>query len=150
MKVYDKNKTKILTEYDLEKGHLKEDFIIHHHKEIQERKEVGHEEVIAEYDNGGKSVRWVVDIPYTPPQPARDEEEEIYVYIPYTEEELLENKKNSLRAKREAKCFSIINRGSLWYDKLSGHQLEELEEWYQKWLDVTETLEAPETPEWLK
>ena len=92
----------------------------------------------------------MVDIPYTPPQPARDEEEEIYVYIPYTEEELLENKKNSLRAKREAKCFSIINRGSLWYDKLSGHQLEELEEWYQKWLDVTETLEAPETPEWLK
>jgi hypothetical protein len=55
-----------------------------------------------------------------------------------------------LRARREQECFTIINRGKLWYDNLSSLQLEELEEWYHKWLDVTITLEAPETPEWLK
>lgn len=65
-------------------------------------------------------------------------------------EDLRLQKLEELRQRREQECFSIINRGSLWYDKLSGQQLEELEEWYQKWLDVTETLEAPETPEWLK
>lgn len=150
MKVYDKDKTKILTEYDLEKGYLKEDFIINHNKAIQERKEVGHEEIIAEYENGGKSVRWVVDIPYTPPQPARDEKENIYIYIPYTKEEILENTKYNLRDLRERECFSIINRGSLWYATLTDEQVEELNVWYNKWLDVTETLEVPEKPKWLK
>lgn len=54
-----------------------------------------------------------------------------------------------LRAKREYECFSIINRGALWYTKLSEEQVQELEEWYNAWLDVTETLEVPEKPEWL-
>lgn len=65
-------------------------------------------------------------------------------------EDLRIAKLEELRQRREQECFTIINRGSLWYDNLSSLQLEELEEWYHKWLDVTITLEAPETPEWLK
>ena len=54
-----------------------------------------------------------------------------------------------LRKKREEICFSIINRGKLWYDSLSSEQYQELKDWYKKWLDVTETNIIPETPKWL-
>lgn len=54
-----------------------------------------------------------------------------------------------LRTKREKECFSIINRGTLWYATLTDKQVEELNVWYKSWLDVTETLEEPIKPEWL-
>lgn len=57
---------------------------------------------------------------------------------------------NSLRRKREAECFSVINRGELWYERLSEGQREELETWYQAWLDVTKTKKEPNRPDWLK
>lgn len=149
MKIYNKDKTMVLEEYDLEKGYLKEDILITHYEEVQEVEEQFHYVTIAEYPNGGKDVEKVIDVDGVEYQPARDEKEEILVYIPYTEEELLENKKNSLRARREEECFFIINRGALWYTRLSEEQVQELEEWYHKWLDCTETLEVPEKPEWL-
>ena len=55
-----------------------------------------------------------------------------------------------LREKRERECFPIINRGKLWYDNLTDTQLKELEKWYNDWLNVTETLEEPVKPEWIK
>lgn len=54
-----------------------------------------------------------------------------------------------LRLKREIECFPIINRGKLWYDKLTNSQLEELDKWYNDWLNVTETLIEPSKPAWL-
>lgn len=72
-------------------------------------------------------------------------EDEIYIYIPYTGDELVEN----LRSRRSAECFKFINRGILWYEKLTETQKSELNEWYTKWLDVTETKIIPEKPEWL-
>lgn len=59
-------------------------------------------------------------------------------------------KLEELRAKREVECFTIINRGKLWYDNLSDKQKEELKVWYTAWLNVTETLVEPTKPEWLK
>lgn len=150
MKVYNQDKTNILELYDLSKGYLKEDILITHYDEVKAVEEKGHYETIAEYPNGGKDVEWVVDVKGVEYKPARDEEEEILVYIPYTEEEILENKKNELRNKREIECFSIINRGKLWYDNLTQEQLEELNKWYNDWLNVTETLEEPVKPEWIK
>ena len=50
---------------------------------------------------------------------------------------------------REIECFPIINRGTLWYSKLTVEQMSELDNWYQAWLDVTETKEIPEKPSWL-
>lgn len=55
-----------------------------------------------------------------------------------------------LRQRREEECFSVINRGSLWYDTLTDSQKEELKVWYKAWLDVTETKIVPEKPVWLK
>ena len=88
MKVYDETKTKILTDYDLKKGYLKEDTITHYFEEVQEVKEQGHYETIREYPNGGKDVEWVVEVEGVEYQPAREEIEDIFVYIPYTEKEL--------------------------------------------------------------
>ena len=65
-------------------------------------------------------------------------------------EDLRIQKIEELRQRREVECFSIINRGKLWYDTLTPEQLEELQEYYKKWLDVTETLVEPTKPEWLK
>ena len=56
---------------------------------------------------------------------------------------------NELRSQREKVCYPIINRGELWYSRLSNEQKEELDDWYQAWLDVTETKVVPEKPEWL-
>lgn len=56
---------------------------------------------------------------------------------------------NAIRTRRERECFPIINRGALWYGKLTEGQKTELEEWYQAWLDAPATGAAPDVPEWL-
>lgn len=56
---------------------------------------------------------------------------------------------SDLRKQREKICFPYINRGELWYSRLSDVQITELNTWYQAWLDVTETKTIPETPGWL-
>lgn len=61
-----------------------------------------------------------------------------------------EQKLNKLRARRETECFTIINRGELWYDTLTNDQIAELNEWYRAWLNVTETKVIPTKPTWLK
>lgn len=63
-----------------------------------------------------------------------------------TEEELLQ----AFRQKREIECFTIINRGKLWYDSLTEQQSIELNNWYNSWLDVTTTRVVPEKPSWIK
>ena len=57
--------------------------------------------------------------------------------------------KNKLRERRRNECFPIINRGILWYNKLNNDQYAELNNWYDDWLRVTETLIAPNKPIWL-
>lgn len=56
---------------------------------------------------------------------------------------------NDLRSQREKTCFPYINRGYLWYSKLTEEQKEELDAWYQAWLDVTDTKVLPDMPAWL-
>lgn len=60
-----------------------------------------------------------------------------------------ERNDNELRLMRHRECFSVINRGSFWYDFLTLEQKEELREWYQAWLEVTDTNEIPQKPLWL-
>ena len=55
-----------------------------------------------------------------------------------------------LRIMRQDECFSVVNRGNLWYHKLNREQLTELDEWYQAWLDAPQTKIVPEKPIWLK
>lgn len=56
---------------------------------------------------------------------------------------------DDLRIRREKECFSVINRGQLWYEGVTVLQLLELRQWYKDWLNVTETFVVPEKPSWL-
>lgn len=56
---------------------------------------------------------------------------------------------NDLRERRSLECFPIVNRGKLWYNCLTHDQIAELDSWYHKWLDVTETGYIPPKPEFL-
>ena len=88
MKVYNHDKTEILTDYDLEKGYLKTDVL---ETEIPEQlavEEEFHYEVIKEYPTGGKDVKKVIDVEGKPYIAAHTETEEIQVYIPFTDAEL--------------------------------------------------------------
>jgi hypothetical protein len=55
-----------------------------------------------------------------------------------------------LRRKRFGECFTVINRGTAWYNTLTEDQKIELQQWYEDWLAVTETKNIPEKPYWLK
>lgn len=57
---------------------------------------------------------------------------------------------NELRSRREQECFPVINRGYMWYMQLNETQMQELNAWYQAWLDVTETQMIPQKPEWIR
>lgn len=60
-----------------------------------------------------------------------------------------EEQKSEYRALRERECFSVINRGQLWYETLTLSQLVELRKWYKAWLNITDTMTVPERPAWL-
>lgn len=70
----------------------------------------------------------------------------------YTDEELKkEYQRKILRARREVECFPYVNRGELWYEVYvnTDEKKAEFKKWYLDWLAVTETLVAPDKPEWL-
>jgi len=103
IKVYNEDKTEILENYDLEKGYLVDDILKIHEDAVKGQKEEGHYEVIAEYDNGGKDVVWVVDKPYIESKPEYNGELAIKIYIKYSDDELLklQYKKEIENLKRE-------------------------------------------------
>lgn len=171
MKVYNEQKTEVLETYDLEKGYLKADtlFVKTHEateavaavsaeENAQKRTEAGATvkeyggkfyEVLTTFENGGEEVKEILPTEGVEAKPAWDEYEDIQVYIPYTAEELDAIEVNKLRARRETECFPVINRGKLWYDRLTPEQEQELDAWYNAWLDVTETKVAPVAPSWI-
>lgn len=80
---------------DLTLGYLRPGTRTEHHEAVEGVTEVWHYETIAEYPNGGKDVKKVVDVPGVEAKPAWDEEIPIQIYVPYTQEEL-----NRMEAKR--------------------------------------------------
>ena len=71
------------------------------------------------------------------------------------EDEPLSEILDRIRTIRDTDCFSIINRGKLWYDTLSKEQITELNKWYNEWLDLPNKYVGgdilyPEKPEWLE
>ena len=73
---------------DLTLGYLKSGTRTEHHEAVEGVTEVWHYETVAEYPNGGKDIRKVVDVPGMAAQAAWDEEIPIQIYVPYTQEEL--------------------------------------------------------------
>lgn len=96
MEIYNENMERIENP-DLKLGHLKPGIRTEHHEAVQGVQEVWHYETIAEYQNGGKDIRKVIDVPGVAAKPAWDEEIAIQIYVPYTQEELerIEAEKNA-------------------------------------------------------
>ena len=61
----------------------------------------------------------------------------------------IEETKKALRQVRNDECFMVTDR-PLWYNRLAEYQKIELNEWYEKWLRVTDTFEVPQKPYWLR
>lgn len=109
-RVFNEDKTQELTEYDLTLGKLVKDklFVAHHEavpevvaKTVEEKVAAYQAEgqsveqhngtyylVVAQYPNGGKDIEEIFPTEAVPAKEAYDEYEDIYVYIPYTENEL--------------------------------------------------------------
>ena len=179
MKIYNEEKIQELIDPDLERGYLyKDKRLVKHHEAVPEKIIKTVDQVKDELEAQGKEVNlrtykndngetekkyFVVTKLYyrngirsgndeeeilpviEAGKKAWDEYEDIQVYHPYTEEEYVEY----LRAERERICFPVINRGTAWYARLTPEKNEELQEWYQAWLDVTETKVKPQTPTWV-
>jgi len=130
MKVYNTNKTELLNESELDYtlGRLEKDkLVIDHHEateaisaktvaqQIAECRE-NNQEIeyingtyykIHKYPNGGKDATPIVDIPAKPAMEAYDDYEDIYIYVPYTADELLAIENNKRHAELKAELVKI-------------------------------------------
>ena len=73
---------------DLTLGYLKDGVRTVHHAAVAGAAEVWHYETVRVYENGGRDVRRVTDVPGIPASAAWIEEIPIQIYVPYTEQEL--------------------------------------------------------------
>lgn len=97
MRVFNESKTQELYYYDLESGWLRNDTIVtFRHAEIPAIEGVGHYEY-KNYPNGGRDKIWVWDVAPTEAVPAKEETEEILVYIPFTAEEIKERRISTIK-----------------------------------------------------
>ena len=112
MRILDENNIELTEEQiNLELGYLRSESIISiHHEAVEEAKEVGHYEIIAEYPNGGKDVAWVIDVPGIEAKEAWDEYEDIQRYVLYTEEELAARDAEKKVKKEEAKLNAQLRQ----------------------------------------
>lgn len=109
MKIIDSNGVEIANP-DLTKGYLKPETQTIHHDAVAGVEEVSHYETIAEYPNGGKDVRKVVDVPGVDEQKAYDEEVEVQRYVLYTAEELAAQEKARKEAEEKAQLPTAEER----------------------------------------
>lgn len=112
MRILDENNIELTEDQiNLELGYLQlETIISEHHEATKEVKEVGHYEIIAEYPNGGKDVKWVIDVPHEDAKEAWDEYEDIQRYVLYTEEELAARDTEKRAKEEEAMLNAQLRR----------------------------------------
>lgn len=77
MRILDENGNEILNP-DYERGYaVEEEIFKEHHDAVPGTEEQGHYEVVRVFPNGGKTSKWVIDIPGVPAQEEWDEYETI-------------------------------------------------------------------------
>ena len=127
MKIYNKEKTRIIDNPNLEKGYLRQDKIIIRtipaQDEVQQK--VHYEEVRVAYNPDGtikgREFKEVIDVPYQPSKPETYEYEDIQIYIPYTQKELNEQRKVKI-------SFRLNQLSQDFIQSLAGAEIENLEE----------------------
>jgi hypothetical protein len=98
MRIFNEDKTQEIQDYNKELYYLKNDkLFIQHHEAIEEIKQVSHLEIVRKNkETGGVEYQEIIDIPHQPAKEAYDEYEDIQVIVPYTKEQLAQNKVNEL------------------------------------------------------
>lgn len=140
MRVFNKDKTVELTEYDTTKGYLVDDkLLVAHHERVLPKNAEWHYEVVKEYPNGGKVVEKVIDKPAVMPRDAYDEYEDIKVYIPYTEKELAEIEIFDLKDKLYLTDYQAIKYAE---GCLTDEEYAEMKAQRQAWRERINELEA--------
>lgn len=125
MRIFNQDKTQEINrdEIDFDKFKLVDDkLFIAHHEAVEFSEEKSRLETIAEYPNGGKDVRLVVDKPRVEAQEAYDEYEDILRIEPLNEKELLSIELGELETwfseyDKQVNQYSRCIRLGLEYDK---------------------------------
>lgn len=108
MRIIDENGVE-LQDYDAAKGYLVEtEILIQHHEAVEAVAEQGHYETTAVYENGGRDVEWVVDVPGVEARDAWDEYETVMQFVPYTPEQLAELRIGELKRQLKATDYVVI------------------------------------------
>lgn len=108
MRILDVNGFEVF-DYDRTNNRLVEEklFVMHHPKQEYVAEE-GHYETIREYANGGKDVKWVVDVEGQEACDAWDEYEDVLRVTPFTDKEKAEIEINILKANLFETDYNII------------------------------------------
>lgn len=101
MRILDENGIELNEEgLDLSRGYLVQETIqTTYHEAVEAVEGVWHYEEVRKYDNGGRDLRRVWDVPPVAAREAYWETEDIQRYIPYTEEELEQRRQAEAEAK---------------------------------------------------
>lgn len=137
-RIYNQDKTQVL-EYDnldFETGYLADREEIIHHEAIEGREEKGHFQVVAEYENGGQDVKWIVDEEAIEPQDAYDEIIQYQVYIPYSDEfiahKALVNQYKDLLNKLHKSDFKLLKYLEGYYTEEEYESIKKIREGYRE------------------
>ena len=107
MKILDETGT-VVENPDLTLGYLVDDTEPVEHPSVEGVDEVSHYETVAEYPNGGRDVRKVIDVPGVPAQAAWTEQVPIQKYIRYTAEELAAQEEARKKAEAREKLPEMV------------------------------------------
>ena len=101
MKILDETGA-VIESPDLTLGYLTGDTEEIAHPAVEGVEELFHYETVAEYPNGGKDVRRVIDVPGVPGREAWTEQVPVQKYLRYTAEELAAQKEERKKAEEQA------------------------------------------------
>ena len=107
MKIIDETGA-VITNPDLTAGYLAADTEAVEHPAQDAVEELSHYETVAEYPNGGKDVRKVIDRAAVPAAPAWTEQVPIQRYIRYTAEELARREKEQQEARQQQEALDKL------------------------------------------
>lgn len=107
MKIIDENGL-VVENPDLTAGYLAADTEAVEHPAQDAVEELSHYETVAEYPNGGKDVRKVIDRAAVPAAPAWTEQLPIQRYIRYTAEELARREREQQEARQQQEALDKL------------------------------------------
>ena len=109
MRIFNEEKTQELNEneLDFEKGYLKPDKVVRHHEAV-EAKEAVYKDRIEKLSNGSIQIWKDLVTPAVEAKEAYDENENIQVYVLYTEKELAEREIRVLKSNLSATDYQAI------------------------------------------